>query len=134
MMTATVCPPLEQLKAMTLGQLSDEQSQELVEHLQNCQSCRSELDTIEDSEDSLIASLRTADQLVEYDAEPDCGVAVARALGALALIGESPTQTENAHVLPKQIGEYEIVRPLGSGGMGSVYLARHLKLARDEGA
>jgi serine/threonine protein kinase len=32
--------------------------------------------------------------------------------------------------LPKTIGEYENVRPIGSGGMGNVFLARHTKLGR----
>ncbi|MBC8352513.1 MAG: protein kinase [Planctomycetes bacterium] len=130
MMTATICPSEDRLRAFTLGQLPNEQSDELFEHLRTCEGCRAGLDTIEDSEDSLIASLRKPDELAEFSAEPDCQVAMAKALGALALASETGASSE-VDELPKSIGEYEIIRMLGQGGMGNVFLARHTKLGRE---
>jgi len=130
MITATICPSVEQLRAFTLGQLHDEQSDELFEHLRTCEACRSELDTVEDAEDSLIASLRQPDDLGEFSGEPDCQVALAKALGALALTAE-PGNATDLERLPKSIGEYEVIRLLGQGGMGNVFLARHTKLGRE---
>lgn len=129
MMTATACPSAERLRALSLGQLPDESSEELFEHVRTCPQCTSELETVGDQEDSLIASLRQPESSDEYQREPDCQVALAKALGALALAREPSTPTRD--FLPERIGEYEIVRDLGRGGMGAVFLARHTKLGRE---
>lgn len=129
MKTAIECPTSQQIKALTLGQLSNEDSDSLFQHISECDHCRSELETFEDCEDSLVESLRDPADFVDFSAEPDCRMAVAKALGALA-ISESTNGSTYVKNLPKVIGEYEIVRPIGSGGMGSVFLARHTKLGR----
>lgn len=130
-MTVTACPSVEQLRALSLGQLPDEQSDDLFAHIHNCEACSAELDSVNDQDDSLIADLRSPDHLLQLDSEPGCPVAVAKALEALPLLAASPERTafELAR-FPKIIGEYELVRPLGQGGMGSVFLAQHTKLGR----
>ena len=130
MMTALECPTSEDLKALTLGHLSSEDSDALFHHISECELCRSELETVEDTGDSLISSLRSPDLDAEFSDEPDCQVAVAKALGALVLAGQAELASDLTR-LPSSIGEYEIVRPIGRGGMGSVYLARHTKLGRE---
>lgn len=129
MKTAIECPTSQQIKALTLGQLSNEDSDSLFQHISECDQCRSELETVEDGGDSLVESLRDPADFVDFSGEPDCRMAVAKALGALA-ISESTSGSTQVKNLPKIIGEYEIVRPIGSGGMGNVFLARHTKLGR----
>jgi serine/threonine protein kinase len=114
-----------------LGQVSIDKSDELIAHIRSCETCRSELETVDDREDSLIATLRDPDGATTYDAEQNCQVAVAKALGALASAGDVDGSADSLTNIPRQLGEYEIVRPLGRGGMGRVYLARHTRLGRE---
>ncbi len=81
MMTVTQCPSVDRLRAFSLGQLSEEESNDLFDHLRSCDACQSELETVGDEEDSLISSLRTHDADADLDHEPDCKVAIAKALG-----------------------------------------------------
>lgn len=128
MMTATQCPTAERLRAFSLGRLPDDENDELFEHLRTCQSCQAELETVDDAEDSLISELRVADDHPGLTDEPQCKRALAKALGALAAADElSDTGILD---MPRTIGEYQVVRLLGRGGMGKVMLARHTKLGR----
>lgn len=129
MMTATECPSIERLKDLSLGRLAEEDSDSMLDHLRDCEVCQSELETIGDGEDSLIQAIRSPDDASEWIHEPQCDVAVIAALGAIGIGQQSPTVSDMPG-FPVSIGEYEIVRPLGRGGMGNVYLARHTKLGR----
>ncbi|QEG38318.1 Serine/threonine-protein kinase PknF [Roseimaritima ulvae] len=126
-MTITTCPSADRLRAYSLGQLPAADSDDLFEHLRDCVTCQAEIETIGDAEDSLITSLRAGDGDSAWDREPNCQQAVAKALGALSLAN---ADAADADFLPASFGEYDIVRPLGRGGMGSVYLAQHTKLGR----
>ncbi|MGB7323999.1 MAG: protein kinase [Rubripirellula sp.] len=129
MMTATECPPIEHLKELTLGRLAAEDSDAVLDHLRDCQACQAELETIGDNDDSLIHAIRSADDDSNLASEPQFQQALVAALGALGGRDPSPTFSD-VPIFPVSIGEYEIVRPLGRGGMGNVFLARQTKLGR----
>lgn len=130
------CPPADRLKAFAFGRLPDVDCAAVLEHLGECEACASQLETLDDGEDSLVADLRQPDPWGAFGDEPECRTAVIKALGSLAIAGDTSARDTSARntdqeVLPRQIGEYEILRSLGSGGMGHVYLARHTKLGRE---
>ena len=129
MMILEQCPTLDELHALSLGKLSEEQSEEILGHLPDCEACQAGLATASSVDDTLAGHLRSAEPVETYRNEAECRQALAQALGALAS-AQSFDDAEVSRLLPKVLGEYEIVRPIGRGGMGTVYLARHTKLGR----
>jgi serine/threonine protein kinase len=123
------CPTIDELRALSLGKLSEEQSDEILGHIPDCEACQAELATASSVEDTLAGHLRSAEPVENYRNEAECQHALAKALGALA----GPQSFDDSDVpqqLSKVLSEYEMVRPIGRGGMGTVFLARHTKLGR----
>ena len=124
------CPAPEALRRYVNGDVSELESDELTAHVTTCDSCQRSLERA-DLDDTLVGELKhsvTVEESLDFELEPECRSAMAKALGALAEVGQSSTADDIA--LPEAIGEYRIVRPIGRGGMGSVYLAQHTKLDR----
>ena len=125
------CPSQEELKSLSLGQLPEEQSDVLLRHLENCETCQDEISQIDEAEDTFVRQIKSAgaEHADEFESEKGCRVAVTRALAALAA-AENDVSKAGIPNVPDSIGEYDIVKPLGQGGMGHVYLGRHTKLSR----
>lgn len=123
---AMPCPTFGQLRELATGQLAAPNTELLFEHLESCQQCQSQFELLDQEEDWFIQELRpqSDSQRASEAHEPECLEAVLHVARHLA---------PPAHLLEsgESLGPYQLLRPLGIGGMGTVYLARHQRLQRE---
>ncbi len=124
------CPEVDHLLSYANGTLAENQCAVLFEHIEHCSNCLDQLQQLDHSGqpgDILIEHLRSA-QLTPFDSEQQCDLAVSQAKSLFRDVAKLRQPDVSPEV--SQIGEYEVIRLLGHGGMGCVYLANHEKLGR----
>src|SRR5262245_42507953 len=148
-MTPAACLSVAELRAFLEGALSDDDELRVSEHLSSCEVCDREALAISDESGA-------RDLLARRRASAATGAPVgsirdfAQRLGALAMLEtiEDESALENDHATgsadethaeesvigsdgpPRGLGKFEIVRELGAGGFGIVYLATDTVLRR----
>src|SRR5262249_48313203 len=110
----TDCPSRSELQEFLSDRLTPERDAEVLAHLENCGTCQLVLESLT----AVVEGLAT--------------VVVGSASARTGKIGVAPTGSVAARppVLPMRIGQYHLIRELGQGGMGAVYLAEQQTLKR----
>ena len=132
----TACPGEARLESYLTGR-SDEMESELIEtHLSECVSCEKSLADLERGVDSIVGRLRAANQDshaqdVASDLELQKALRASQELLVEAKANSSSIGSSPAWAPPQnEIGPYELIRSIGGGGMGSVFLAEHRELGK----
>jgi formylglycine-generating enzyme required for sulfatase activity len=127
--TAAVHPTDPTLQAYGLGRLDDASAESVNKHLGSCPDCQRRV--AEMSSDSFLGRLR------QVEGRPDSTGPVVSSLAGLSMLdtGASSPARPASDTLPPGLADhpdYEVIRELGQGGMGTVYLALNRLMDRHE--
>lgn len=140
-MSENNCWPREKLKEYLAGWADEYQTQQIEAHLSQCEMCEETIVALEKEPDTLVGIVSSLKQESPENESSELAALLAKAGDLVHADGlsddraderanDSADDSASRHPALAKIGPYVLQQPLGRGGMGSVFLARHQQLGK----